>query len=940
MNLQEKEQQHTGTPDFVLPLTTIHRNMLALVGGKAANLGEMTRAGLPVPPGFCVTTAAYEQVASEATLEALLDAQAANPANPAQLAELAQAARTLILNAAIPEPVAASITSAYRFFCAGEPIPVAVRSSATAEDLSFASFAGQQETYLNIVGSKALLDAVRRCWASLWTDRAVSYRASLGLDQRKVRLAVVVQRMVEAEVAGVLFTANPVTGQRRQAVIDANPGLGEAVVSGLTNPDHFVVNTATGQIVERRLSDRRIIIRAAAGGGTVQAESDARSGEASLSDAQIRELAQLGARVEAHYGAPQDIEWAIDAVGKLWLTQSRPITTLYPLPDNAPDNDDELRVYFSINVFQGVLQPLTPMGIAALRLIGSAAAGLFGLAPRDPLRGPSIVFDPGSRLFLDITAALRTRLGRELSIAAIGFAESLSAVLLQQLTADPRLSLKPTPRWRVLRAFASLAAKTRAPLSIIQALLKPSVAVKRMERTRASLEALRNPVGAQCIAPTWQADKPGHGRNALHPYRISPRKTQNPDSADRLRTLEQLLSSRIASLFRTFPPILASGLGSLGLASRLLKGIATPDELQIVLRALPNNPTTQMDLDLWALSRRVAADTKASHHVGETTPAQLAQEYRAGTLPPTLQQGLADFLYHYGHRGVAEIDLGLPRWSEDPTHILGALANYLQLSDPALAPDAQFRRGAQEAEAMAAELTRRAARKGRLRGVLVRFFLKRARALAGLREMPKFCLVVMLTFMREGLRSIGKDLASAGCLESDEDIFFLTLQEAHAALAGDDMRGIVRERRAAYEHELQRRHVPRILLSDGTEPTPVATRGAESQGMLRGTPASLGRVTGPARVILDPTGAHLEPGVILVAPSTDPGWTPLFLTAGGLVMEMGGSISHGAVVAREYGIPAVVGVPGATRRIVTGQQITVDGAAGTVMIEEATPSPQ
>jgi pyruvate,water dikinase len=235
---------------------------------------------------------------------------------------------------------------------------------------------------------------------------------------------------------------------------------------------------------------------------------------------------------------------------------------------------------------------------------------------------------------------------------------------------------------------------------------------------------------------------------------------------------------------------------------------------------------------------------------------------------------------------------------------------------------------------MVADLTQRATRKGRLRGMLVGFFLKRARAMVGLREMPKFCLILILAFMREALQSVGKEMAEAGCLESGEDIFFLTLQETHSAQMGEDMRGIVRERRTAYEYELQRRYVPRVLLSDGTEPSPAVIDGAESQGTLRGTPASPGSITGRARVIIDPTGAHLEPGEILVAPSTDPGWTPLFLTAGGLVMEMGGAISHGAVVAREYGIPAVVGVLGATERITTGQHITVDGSHGIVSLEK------
>jgi pyruvate,water dikinase len=286
---------------------------------------------------------------------------------------------------------------------------------------------------------------------------------------------------------------------------------------------------------------------------------------------------------------------------------------------------------------------------------------------------------------------------------------------------------------------------------------------------------------------------------------------------------------------------------------------------------------------------------------------------------------------------VAEIDLGLPRWSEDPTHILGVLANYLQLKDPDLAPNVQFHRGAREAEAMVATLTRRARRKGRLRGVLVGFFLKRARALAGFREMPKFCLVLLLGYLRRSLLPIGKAMEQAGWLENAGDIFFLTLSEVRAALSGEDMHQIVRERRANYNHELKRRHIPRVLLSDGTEPAVETSTLAAGTATLSGTPASAGIVTAKARVILDPIGARLEPGEILVAPSTDPGWTPLFLTASGLVMEMGGPMSHGAVVAREYGIPAIVGVPGATERITTGQQITVDGSTGTIILTERSP---
>ncbi|GCE09342.1 PEP/pyruvate-binding domain-containing protein [Dictyobacter aurantiacus] len=906
---EQKDQQHPSSPDYVLPLSALNRDMLALVGGKAANLGELTSAQLLVPPGFCVTTIAYAQVAEETDLHNVLDHYpAGEDGETARLANMAQAARTRLLAAIMPKEIADAIIAAYNVLGAGEPIPVAVRSSATAEDLPFASFAGQQDTYLNIVGSDAVLDAVLRCWASLWTDRAVRYRESLGLDQRTTRLAVVVQRMVQSEVAGVLFTANPVTGKRHQAVIDANPGLGEAVVSGATNPDHFVVNTATGEIIERRPGDKRVIISAAAGGGTLRRESPDGHKEACLTDDQIHALAALGEKVEAYYGAPQDIEWAIDHSGTFWLTQSRPITTLYPLPANAPTSDDVLRVYFSFNVFQGVNRPFTPAGASLFHLIGSGIAAGMGYPQPDPLAGPPVVLDAGQRLYLDVTHLLRNTIGRRLLIGAASFGEARSAPLFKQVTSDPRLALIPTKHWHLIRALASALKKTRAPLYALQALFWPKAAVKRVQQTAERVRATNF---------------------------ITPGLT----SEERLRGVERFVGNFV-KIIGGLAPVLPIGLGSQAMAGKLLGDLAKPEERQVVLRGLPHNPTTEMDLELWHLAQRLTDSPDIVERMHESTPEHLAQAYRAGSLPPQLQQGLAAFLARYGHRGVAEIDLGLPRWSEDPTHILGALSNYLHLEDVNLAPDVQFQRGAQEAKSMLAELVQRARSKGWLRSRLVHFFLSRTRELVGLREMPKFTIILMMARIRELLWSIGEELEQDGRLEAAEDVFFLTLPEIHSALAGQDMHDVVRDHRSAYDVELRRRHIPRVLLSDGTEPGALVTDEAdEAAGILRGTPASPGRVTAKARVILDPTGAHLAPGEILVAPSTDPGWTPLFLTAGGLVMEMGGAISHGAVVAREYGIPAVVGVAGATERITTGQWITVDGAAGKITIEEPAEAP-
>jgi pyruvate,water dikinase len=898
----ERAEPPASAAGFVLPFEALDRAALAIAGGKAANLGELTRAGLPVPPGFCVTTDAYAAVAAGAGLEPVLAEIAATPAGEtARLAELAAQARERLLAAPVPEEIATAVREAYAALGAGTP--VAVRSSATAEDLPGASFAGQQDTYLNITGAEAVLDAVRRCWASLWTDRAVAYRAANAIDPHGVRLAVAVQRLVDSRVAGVLFTANPLTGRRRQAVIDASPGLGEAIVSGAVNPDHFVVDTGSGRILERRLGDKRVAVRSLAGGGTERVELPEGSAEACLTDDQVRALAALGGRVEAHYGAPQDTEWAFDAAGVLWLTQSRPITTLFPLPAGAPDDDRDLRVYFSVNVAQGVYRPLTPMGVQTFRLMAAAIGGIVGAPPPDPVAGPRLLSEAAGRLFIDFTPILRSAIGAAIVRRMLRFMEARTAALLDPLAADSRLAPRPARPGSLFRVLWVLL-RTGVPWRTLQAVVRPAAARARAQR------ALREVIALADLPPSARA-------------------------AERLDAFERLIRTGLPLLFDATIALVPAGMGAYALAGALLGKRATAAERETVLRGLPHNPTTEMDLALWALAERFRAEPEAARALRETPVAQLAESYRAGALPVALQDGLIQFLDIYGHRGVAEIDLGLSRWSEDPTHILGVLANYLRLENPDQAPDAQFRKAAAEAEAMVAALVLRARRRSPLHGALVAFLLSRTRALGGQRELPKFAFVLLFAQGRRLLAPVGEELARAGRLERAEDIFFLDLPEARAALAGADQRPLVRRRRSDYQQELGRRHLPRLLLSDGREPAPPAPSVAAGNA-LRGAPASAGEVTAPARVILDPTGAHLEPGEILVAPSTDPGWTPLFLTAGGLVMEMGGAMSHGAVVAREYGIPAVVGVPAATERIRTGQRITVDGGAGLVQL---TPEP-
>jgi pyruvate,water dikinase len=479
-------------------------------------------------------------------------------------------------------------------------------------------------------------------------------------------------------------------------------------------------------------------------------------------------------------------------------------------------------------------------------------------------------------------------------------AEVHAATIFQQLGTDPRLSLIKTRRLLLILAIGRVLIRTRLPWYLLQALLRPKTARTRLLRLTDRLRAMGN-----APPPT--------------------------DPRSRVVTAQRLLSESLPRLLSATAPVMLGGMGTLALASKLLGDLASEEERQIVMRGLPDNPTSEMNLALWMLAQAIQANPPTATLVGNTLPAQLTEAYRRGSLPPALQHGLAQFLAIYGHRGINELDMGAPRWSDDPTYLFGVLASYLQLGHTAQAPDRQFQRAAQEAQAMLAELTRRAERASRVRGLLVGFFLRRARALGGLREMPRFVLTLLLAQARTVLLPVGAALVQANRLDQADDILFLSFPEIDAALDGADFRSTVGERRARHDQERARRHVPLVLLSDGT--TPAVETAAEAGGdLLRGTPASPGRATGSARVILDPHAAPLAHGEILVAPSTDPGWAPLFLTAAGLVTETGGTMSHGAIVAREYGIPAVVGVIGATERIRSGQHITVDGTMGTVTL--------
>ena len=808
---------HTTTN--IIDLHDVEPSMIDRVGGKAAGLGRLLAAGERVPDGFCLTTAAHR-------------------------------------SGMIPQD---DVLAAYRRLGGG---PVAVRSSATAEDLADASFAGQQDSYLNVRGDEALIDAIRRCWASLDNERAVAYRAEHHADQ-DVAMAVVVQRMIEPRVAGVMFTANPITGTRTEVVVDAITRLGDVVVDGSAASDHYVL--PDGERVPTT--------------GCLTADD-------------LERLRRTGRRVERHNEWPQDIEWAIDADDVLWLLQSRPITTLFPVP--ADSDPDDLRVYLEVGHLQGLRQPTTPMGMSVLVAAADQWFEDYGLPG-----GGRLVAEIAGRMFLDLTTFVRNPRMRDRMVDAMDIYGPSVKRALQVVIDDPRLAPRKATRIPVRTAIgAGARILPKMIMGVMTTAAHPAAARTKAFRIR---DQVRDRYGS----------------------------TVESDAADRIARATTLQKQVLTQDMTEILPQLWVGLGSRAIAERLLTGVSEPGELDGIGRGMPYNVTTAMDLALWAVATR-AVEYRS---LFLDTPAErLAELYRDGGLPDI---GLSEFLAEYGHRSAAEVDVGVPRWAEDPAPVFAALSGYLRVTDRHAAPDARFEQARAEAEETLDRLIGRAVRRRPLRALLAGLLLRRWRDLAGLRELPKFIWLYPLRDVRQELLLAGSDLARLGRLDRAEDIMFLTLDEAALAAAGTDHREVVGRRRAEHVREWNRQQVPGLLLSDGTMPQALPDPDAivdSDPDRLVGMPAAAGRATGTVRVVQDPSTARVEPGDILVAPTTDPGWTPLFLTAGGLVTETGSPMAHGPTVAREYGIPAVICVPEATTRLITGQTVTVDGASGVVWV--------
>jgi pyruvate,water dikinase len=612
----------------------------------------------------------------------------------------------------------------------------------------------------------------------------------------------------------------------------------------------------------------------------------------------------LGEKVQAQFDYPQDVEWAI-ADGKLFLLQSRPITSLYPKPDIAPEPTQAL---ISFGAIQGMLDPLTPMGQDAIRLLFAGGASLFDY--EHTLETQKVLHMAGERLWANLTPVIKNKIGQRLLLKSIGGTEPGSRVFFAQLIEDPLFqSDSGWPKFRTVRRFFKFGRKTA--LGVIRNMVHPE---------RARKAAIR------------ETDR------FLHSF------------ASRARAIggepDEILSQRTAlflSLWDSFPvviPTLAYAALAGLLPFTILRRIGSHagvqrDRFLELFRGLPNNPTTEMDLAMWQTACVVRdIPEERESFVNESTEV-LTTRYLEQRLHPAAQTAISNFLETYGMRGLAEIDFGRPRWNENPKQVIQTLQSYIAIPKNN-APDIVFNQGRRDAENAFEEILEktRSSRGGFIKTRVLKWAYKRFRALSGLRESPKFFVVRFMGIVRIALLASGTDLVMSKHLQQREDIFFLRFSElsdlSRNKLNPNDLQEIVRSRKTRYQLEMRRKQIPRILMSNGEVFYEKITGFTDDTNLITGSPVSPGTVEGLARVVHDPAQTDLLPGEIIVCRGTDPAWTPLFLTAGGLVMEVGGMMTHGSVVAREYGIPAVVGVHGATETLKTGMKIRVDGSAGTI----------
>ncbi|MBI6873288.1 phosphoenolpyruvate synthase [Clostridium aciditolerans] len=866
---------------YVLSFQEIDKTKLSMVGGKGANLGELSRLkGILVPEGFCVTTEAYKMITgNNEELNGLLDELLhLRVEDREKVSEVSKKVRMAIERISISKDIAEEIAGYLTKF--GEKDAYAVRSSATAEDLPTASFAGQQDTYLNIIGKEAILKHISKCWASLFTERAVIYRLQNGFDHRKIYLSVVVQKMVFPEVSGILFTADPVTSNRKVLSIDASFGLGEALVSGLVNADNYKV--LSGKVMDKKISTKKLAIYALKDGGTKEQEIEPEmQNRQALRSEQIFQLEQMGRKIEEHFGCPQDIEWCL-AQDTFYIVQSRPITTLYPIPKAK---DEENHVYLSVGHQQMMTDPLKPLGMSLMELIS------FGHR-----------FKAGGRLFVDVTQMLASPDSRKMLLNNMGQHDPLMKDALMTIIERDFIKCLPNDKKEQSDGNSN---KLKPPAdSRAQIESNPSIVSDLIKKSQRSIEELKQNIQ-------------GKSGTDLIDFILE-------DIQELKRILFDPQSSAV---------FMAAINASHWINEKMMEWLGEKNAADTLSQSVPNNITSEMGLallDVADVIRPYPEVIDYLEHVKDNNFLEKIVKFNGGQ---ETRDAILSYLDKYGMRCSGEIDITRPRFSEKPTTLIPMILSNIKSFEPNES-NRKFEQGRQKALKKEHELLDRLKQlpDGEQKAKETKGMIDLIRNFIGYREYPKYGMVSRYFVYKQALLKEAEQLVKAGVIREKEDIYYLTFEELREVVGTNKLDyAIIGKRKEEYKL-YEKLTPPRVITSDGETPSGEYKRENLPSGAIAGLAVSSGVIEGRARVILNMEDADLEEGDILVTSFTDPSWTPLFVSIKGLVTEVGGLMTHGAVIAREYGLPAVVGVENATKLIKDRQRIRVHGTEGYVEI--------
>jgi phosphohistidine swiveling domain-containing protein len=910
---------------FIVNLEEKHATDLDIVGGKGANLAILSQRGFCVPDAFIITTSAFQYVLNDnQTKAALLIIDELNVDNINELENVSSDIKRTICNITLPDDIINLIIKNHDKLCEKNTnmnIHVAVRSSATAEDLPDNSFAGQQDTYLHVT-KENLIEKIKECWASLFTARAISYRKKSNIDHKLVKLAVVIQVMICSEASGVAFTANPITGLRNEVIIDSTYGLGEALVSGLVTPDHYEIlfdNKQNPEIRIKTIGEKSIRIIGKSDGGTetLITENNDKQLEA-LADEYIIQLAKLAKQVEKSYNyQPQDLEWSF-IKGKLYILQARPITTLFPIPKHAYGQSD-LRLMVSFGAMQGFLEPMTPLGQSTVRTLLCSLLRTVGVnrtasfeddISSNPERH-NIFKASASRMWIDITGILTSPVRYIFGLSLI---DTGMSKIINHLN---------TPKYFPSKSiFSSL--KT---CSVLLLFFIPFI-----------FKTIRN-----FVFPRYA--KRLYFKQIEKYHQFVDQGFDTHTFTDCVQHFQNILTKLPLTLSNYGAPCLLPGVISL----KILQKIAhNPVEALALTRAVESNPTTEMNLILWKLTVLIKEnDTVLKLFQSESTE-NLVNMYRKKLFNENIQTEMNEFFRIYGCRGIGEIDLGRKRWSDEPERVIEQIKNYLKIQNP----DKSISKIHEQSQQTAYEIFNQIDQHLKypiIQRPLINILFNRLKILFSVRESPKFHgLIQTFGKCRKELFRKAELAVKENFISQVDDICFLYIGELQALAFDTDhkqsdkinyWKDLISQRRMEYNKQMLCKRIPLILLSNGTTYYDATTIPNENndqmelmEGEFLGCPVSPGVYEGKVRIVDDPMNSGLEPGEILVCTATDPAWTSLFPIVGGLVLEMGGMLQHGAIVSREYGLPAVVGVANAKKIFHNGQLIQVNGSNGRIKI--------